>query len=123
MSSFSGSRKTLLFAFTVQHPGPAFLNSLQSNTENASQKELPGCPEISISSQLQILLVNPKLSLWRIQTQFVTAIHPIRGASWEALVLKEGQDEVREWMPAAFQSVPTLPPSSHVPCAPQGILT
>lgn len=29
-----------------------------------------------------------------VQTQFAIAIHLIRGASWEALVLKEGQDMV-----------------------------
>lgn len=71
-----GHVKLYSFSFTVQHPGPSFLNSLQSNTKNASRKELLGCPEISICIQLLVLLMNPKPPLWWVQAQFAIAIHP-----------------------------------------------
>lgn len=41
-------------------------------------------------------------------------IYQVREASCDTLVLKEGKYEALEWIPAALQSRPTLPPSNHV---------
>lgn len=71
--------------------------------------------KLAFPIQLQILLMDLKLSLQQVQTEFVIALS-IQPGTLAAinLVLKEGKKVVPEWMSAALQSSPSLPASSHV---------
>ena len=102
MLSVSGGHKLHSCPLPVRILAPHFSTAFRATRKMPARANCLDVSKLAFPIQLQILLMNPKLSLWPVQTQFVTAPS-----------IKSGEQAVRLLSLKRARTGPRMDASSH----------